>query len=73
MFKLGTIFSIALFTSFVTPNLSAKTIFLGLRVVTSVVTSSAAISTFSVTSCVNSSPNTLCDASIALAGKNLFI
>jgi len=42
---------------------------------TSCVVSSNSIldSLISVTSCVNCSPNTLFDASIALAGKNLFI
>jgi len=37
------------------------------------VTSSAITPFASVTSAVNSSPKTLCEASIALAGKNLFI
>ena len=73
IFKFGTILLIASATFFVIPNLSAKTISLGLRFVTSGATSSAAISTLSVTSCINSSPNTLFDASIALAGRNLFI
>jgi hypothetical protein len=39
----------------------------------SVTTSSAAIPLASVTSSVNSSPRTLFDASIARAGRNLFI
>ena len=40
---------------------------------TTSVTSSATTPFASVTSVVNSSPKTLCEASIALAGKNLFI
>ena len=73
IFSLGSFSLIALSTLFLTPNLSAKTIFFFLGFVGACVTSSAAISTLSDTSSVNSSPNTLLDASIALAGKYLFI
>ena len=67
--------SIALLTFSVTPNLSANTIFFffGLGFTSTSATSSAATVFASVTSTVNSSPKTLLEASIALAGKNLFI
>jgi len=61
-------------TSSVIFNFSATTcplVFLPVSTV-SVVTSSAATPLASVTSSVNCSPSTLRDASIALAGKNLF-
>ena len=73
--KLGTIFLIALLTLSLIPNLSAKTIFffLGLTLTSGATSSSIAISTLSDISSVNSSPYTLWEASIALAGKYLFI
>ena len=70
----GNCFFIVSLTLLLTFNLSAKTIFLGCGfALVSVVTSSAAISTFSVTSSVNSSPKTRLEASIALLGSMLLI
>jgi hypothetical protein len=74
-FSASALFSTPKLVNTVSLNLVVSVGFLGPLgcSVTSTVASSATTPLASVTSSVNSSPKTLLDASIALAGKNLFI